>query len=536
MQRFGGLQGRFLLLTLLVGAGLLVGNGAVYYTTDQVRQKADSIIGQEIPLLNAAHELKLAVVQVQQWLTDISATRGQDGLDDGFDQARANVRRFHQSVERIDALAPGLQIGKSGIVADFEAYYQAGRKMAEAYVAGGPAAGNPMMSSFDAAAERLAGDVDQLLTRVQARVQQGVMGQKTLAGTTVGLVLAVSVLILGLLLGLYWLTAGGLRQLAGLRPVVEGIGEGDLSRELGSKRSDEIGDFVQALEGMRSRLAAVVNEIKVGSEVMVDGAGQLRNVVALAGDSAGEQRGSTDQLGVTVEQMAASANEIAARIAEVAQAGQQAHAETQSGQENLGGAIGRLGELVGQIEGTSGVIRMLEEQSGAITGILDVIRGIAEQTNLLALNAAIEAARAGEQGRGFAVVADEVRTLASRTQSSTEEIQQMIEKLVSGVNQAVDSMQASAELADSTMHEAKGAEHSFESIVGLVDHVSQMSTHIASAAEEQSTVARHIAEHVSTIRERAETTAGCMQEATGVVGRMQEQVVNLDGLVRRFDT
>ncbi len=536
MNRFHGIRGRFLALTLLLGVLLLVGNGIVFYNNQALVQEADLISDRSLPLVNAAHEMKLAVVQVQQWLTDISATRGQDGLDDGFQQAEANAQRFRTLLTTIQQLAPELGVADSGIVDAFEAYYLAGRQMARAYIDGGPSAGNRTMGAFDATAERLGAQVDALLEKIQVRATARATRQKALAHTTGGVLLVVSLVVLGFIGVLYWLISRRLRQLGTILPVVEGIGAGDLSVALHADRNDEIGRLAQSLEAMRMRLGDIVNDIGGSSRVLVEGTAQLESAVTIAGQNAAEQRQATDQLGTTVEQMAASAAEIAGRIAEVANAGQQAQEETRAGRETLAGAIGRLGELVSQIEGTSEVIRLLERQSEGITGILDVIRGIAEQTNLLALNAAIEAARAGEQGRGFAVVADEVRTLASRTQSSTEEIQQMIEKLVGGVNQAVDSMLASAELAGTTMQEATGAESSFDSIVGLIEHVSEMGSHIASTAEEQSVVAQEIAENVNRIRAGADATASSMEKATGVVGEMGERVGHLDGLVGRFRT
>ncbi len=534
MKKYQTVLGQFLLMTLFMGGFLLLGNGLVLYDSQSLVAESDGIAERSLPLLNAAHEMKLAVVQVQQFLTDISATRGQDGLDDGFDEAEANAKRFHQAVQRIDALSPGLRVGETALLKDFEAYYAAGKQMAEAYVKGGPSEGNRMMGAFDATAERLAGEVDGLLKKIQSQTDEVAVRQKRLARTTSLVVLVVSLVILGLLLIFHWFIGRRLKRLASLQPVVEGIGQGNLTQVLESDREDEVGQFSRALERMRERLAEIVSDIGGGSRNLVAGTEQLNAAVSLAGGNAVEQSKATDQLGTTVEQMAASATEIASRIAEVADAGQKTQDESRNGRQALADAISRIESLAGQIEGTSQVIEVLEQQSNAITGILDVIRGIAEQTNLLALNAAIEAARAGEQGRGFAVVADEVRTLASRTQSSTEEIQQMIEKLVGGVNQAVSSMQTSAELAGATMQEAAGAEASFEHIVALIEQVSQMSTHIASAAEEQSTVARHIAENVQGIRERAEATQASMQEAGSVVARMGEHIVHLDALVGRF--
>lgn len=534
MKAFRTVRGQFLLLTLMLGVALLVGNGMVFYNNQRLVGIADSVDGRSLPLLNAAHEMKLAVVQVQQFLTDISATRGRDGLDDGFDEAEANAKRFHREIAKIDALAPELKVRQSGIEKAFEDYYAVGRRMAQAYVDGGPEAGNRMMGDFDATAEKLAGQVDKLLGEIQRRASLMAGGQRRLAHTTSGALLVVSLLILALLAVFYAVFRRRLQRLLDMAPVVEGMGEGDLTQVLQDGGEDEFGRFAQALDQMRVRLSEIVADIGASSRVLVDGTGRLRDSVALAGDNAGRQQEATLQLATTMEQMASSATEVASRVAEVANAGQKAQDESRVGQQSLSGAIGRLGDLVGQIDGTREVIQLLEQQSSAITGILDVIRGIAEQTNLLALNAAIEAARAGEQGRGFAVVADEVRTLASRTQTSTEEIQQMIEKLVGGVNQAVNAMQASADLAGDTMQEATGAESAFEHIVSLIEHVSQMSTHIASAAEEQSAVAREVSDEVRAMRDRAETTAQRMRDAGSVVAQMDERVRHLDGLVRHF--
>jgi len=536
MGMLKSIRGRYFVLTIVMGLSLLLGNGLVAYQNQGLVEKADQVAGKSLPLVNAAHELKLAVVQVQQWLTDISATRGLDGLNDGFDVAAENAALFKQSLQRIQQLAPELGLAESGIEADFEAYYAAGRRMAEAYVAGGPAQGNKMMSAFDATAEKLGTQVDQLLEQIRIEAKGIAVQQKRQSHHATFILSGVGVTVLLLLAISYGVMRRRLVALADVLPAVERIGRGDLSTELQVDSGDEIGRLAGVFNGMRQHLSGMVNEISGGSNTLVAGAESVLGSVELAEKSALAQQRETDQLSTTVEQMAAAASEIATRVSEVASAGQEAQGETQAGSTTLDSAISRLQQLVDQIGSTSDAIQRLEQHSEGITGILDVIRGIAEQTNLLALNAAIEAARAGEQGRGFAVVADEVRTLASRTQSSTEEIQQMIQRLVEGSHQAVESMSASAGLAGDTMQEANQAESSFDSIVALIDRISDMSAHIASAAEEQSTVSRHIAENVASIRESADTTANSMSQAGQVTQQMVAETGHLDGLVRQFRT
>ena len=173
----------------------------------------------------------------------------------------------------------------------------------------------------------------------------------------------------------------------------------------------------------------------------------------------------------------------------------------------------------------------MKQNSLHIGTVLDVIRGIAEQTNLLALNAAIEAARAGEQGRGFAVVADEVRSLASRTQQSTQEIQNMIERLQQGASQAVAAMEHSRERAEATVDQARIAGQSLAAIAGMVQSIRSMNVQIAAAADAQSSTATSINRSVESIHTIA---AAASQGAAQVAASSDDLAILAAGLKKNF--
>ncbi|MFO8142146.1 MAG: methyl-accepting chemotaxis protein, partial [Marinobacter sp.] len=160
-------------------------------------------------------------------------------------------------------------------------------------------------------------------------------------------------------------------------------------------------------------------------------------------------------------------------------------------------------------------VNRVSQDSGNIEKIIEVISGIAEQTNLLALNAAIEAARAGTHGRGFAVVADEVRSLASRTQDSTREIQDMIGRLQAGAGEAASEMQSSRERARVTVEKTAEAESALVRIREEVASINDMNAQIASAAEEQSAVAEEVNRNIAKIHDSTvEASAGSEQVAS----------------------
>jgi methyl-accepting chemotaxis protein len=247
-----------------------------------------------------------------------------------------------------------------------------------------------------------------------------------------------------------------------------------------------------------------------------------------------QQRSETDQVATAMNEMTATVREVAGHAAEARKASSSANDEARSGALVATEAIGGIDALSQQIEKSAQVIQKLDTQTEDIGMVLTVIKGIAEQTNLLALNAAIEAARAGEQGRGFAVVADEVRSLASKTQRSTEEIQAMIEALQAGARQAVQAMEKANGKALEGSDQVERSAEGLAAIAGEVATISNMNSHIALAADEQSKVAEEINRKIASISEVADLTAEGAKQTREVSVEIERLAAELEDLVSRF--
>ncbi|WP_413776214.1 methyl-accepting chemotaxis protein [Pseudomonas sp. B21-056] len=263
-------------------------------------------------------------------------------------------------------------------------------------------------------------------------------------------------------------------------------------------------------------------------------AGDMQRIAEVTGDASQQQLAEVDQVATAINEMAASAQEVARSALQASTATEQAKRSTQSGQQLVQYSAEAVQALAEDIGRAVALVEDLAGRSHDIQAILIVIRELAEQTNLLALNAAIEAARAGEQGRGFAVVADEVRHLAQRSHQSTEEIQRLIERLQSGTQDVVHAMRQSHDRTHASVEQAQCAAQALDSIAQSVALIADMNTQIASAAEEQSTVAEALSANVANIGHVSGSVSEGAQRAAAASQSLMQLALHQRALVGQF--
>ncbi len=311
-------------------------------------------------------------------------------------------------------------------------------------------------------------------------------------------------------------------------------GEGDLTRRLEERGRNEVAELGQAFNQFAEKVRRLVSEVAGSTSQVAAAAEEMSAITDEFNRDVAQQRHEIEQVATAMNEMTATVQDVARNAAQAAASAQAADREAQQGQQVVHETVSSIESVSVEVEHTASAIQRLEADSQSISAVLEVIRGVAEQTNLLALNAAIEAARAGEQGRGFAVVADEVRTLASRTQQSTLEIQQVIEQLQSGARNAAEVMHRGRGQVDSSVLQAQQAGSSLTSITIAVASISDMNTQIASAAEQQSAVSDEISQNVVNINQVADRVTESASQTAQASSQLAHLAVGLQTLVGQF--
>ena len=387
------------------------------------------------------------------------------------------------------------------------------------------------LEAFRKAREALNELADYQLERAKRRYDNAQGAYLEMRNLTIGII-AFGLLAAGFL-G-WWLVGSIRRPLFAVRDLLRKLNSGDLTHQVHYKSDDEFGQMANDLNNAVSTQRQMISHVLSTVEQLATAGEEMSAVTDQTTRTVNEQRSQTGQVATAMSEMTATVQEVAGNIAQTADSAREADTQTQEGAQVVQQAVEKINTLAQQIEYSAQTIAEEEQNSKAISAVLDVIRGITEQTNLLALNAAIEAARAGEQGRGFAVVADEVRILAGRTQQSTEEINEMIEKLQAGSRRAVEVMDQSREQSQFAVEYAARSGEALRTISDAVQKINQMSAQIASAAEEQRAVSEEINRNIVAINDMSSETASGAEETATASQELARMATELQDLVMQF--
>ncbi|MTV50218.1 HAMP domain-containing protein [Heliobacillus mobilis] len=500
-----------------------------------------------------SEELKLHVVQVQQWLTDISATRAAEGFDDGFKEAEEHAKNVRQLITELIELNPD---GKDELVAiaeAFEPYYKTGKKMANAYIQGGHEQGNQIMEEFDMVAEKINDKVDQFKVHAYEDINDSIkiIEDSTVRSRTI-LVFSMIISLVTALLAWLYLTRKVIRPLGDVLLKLQDIAnsKGDLTKQINFSSRDEIGELAKALNAIQTTFAQMIGSIKDETtsidDIMTKTNRHAHDLsLQIEGISA-----TTEELAAGMEETAASAENIhstsnrmaqdVAIISEIAEKGTLSVGEIRQRAEKM-----RCDTMSSQHQAIDAHLKIekklldaLEQSRAAekINVLSDAIIQITSQTNLLALNAAIEAARAGEAGRGFSVVADEIRKLAEDSTNIISEIQNTTQVVLSSVeflSQSAD--QVLQFISSQVINDYKSMEKTAEQYYQDAEAVENLVSDFRSTAQQLSDSAEKIRVAIEQISTSTVQAAGGTQNIaneSSIILEMSSQLRNVTDTAR----
>ncbi|WP_320825265.1 methyl-accepting chemotaxis protein [Reinekea sp.] len=513
-------------LLALTALGLSLGLALLVYKDvrllQQVLSQNETVL---LSTIRQGYESRINTIQVQKWLTDISATRAQDGLNDGFDEAERAYQQFRQSIQQLVALDPAHQELYWSIVPVFDTYYRVGKKMAQAYIDGGPAAGNQMMALFDDAAAAIGAKVDLVQAQIRAVASQDIeLAHRTIRRHIVTLLVSFAVLVSIVLIMFGFVVMRVATPAHRIAEHLSAIAEGDLTQELETGRRDELGVIMHASSRIVAKFQAFIGQIIGGSKLNSAYSYALLFSMQDATDAIEQQVQENARIFAEVEALMASTQAMQAAVQQTVLETGDAREQVNASRTNLGDANNIVRELEQHLEHAEVAISALAGQCQSINTVVSTISGIADQTNLLALNAAIEAARAGEQGRGFAVVADEVRALAQRTQESTGEIRETVDALQKLADTAVTTINQNKAVAARNAVLSENVIESLSKTFGYIEAIYHSNQQVHDLTEVQLSNVQAISARSQMIEELSAKVMHNIARSDRLSGRMQQSL------------
>jgi methyl-accepting chemotaxis protein len=505
-------------------------------------RQADESIGEEnavaIPALLAMLEVRFDVVQVQQFLTDVSAT----GEEDGFKEAKTAFDNGLQNLDKLIRLEPQLSKEISSVKDKLGQLHALGVEMAKAYSKEGKEAGNLLMKrpkdGFDAQAQELTGQIEALEKIVRQHMEASARGAESKIAWAQRLSLG-----LGSLVALLTIVSGIvvfrlLHRILGGEPaaaaeIARQIALGDLSQEVvvpPRGKNSLLGSIREMQQGLRK----IIGDIDRSSSELMDSAHELSQAAGKVSSAAQNQSDKAASMAASVEEMSVSITHITDSAGGAHRSAVSARGLSANGGTAVAGAITEMDNISDAVMHAAESVRTLGERSEKISQIVDVIREIADQTNLLALNAAIEAARAGEQGRGFAVVADEVRKLAERTAMATTEIKATVDAVREGTRSAVAEMSSGSDRVLAGAELIRGIGATMAGIEAGVGEVLGAANEISVSLREQDAANQDVARNVEGVAQMTEETSIVVQSVATSASQLEALAGSMNQSIHKF--
>jgi methyl-accepting chemotaxis protein len=518
----------FLTISLLViiFTGLTVSSSYKSKTETKILQ--DQIKSRVISMF----ELEKDIIEIQQWLSDISATRAAEGFDDGIFKAKQYYDHANNIID--DAIKahnafPEKQKSLELLKTHLKEFYETGRKTADAYIEGGPEKGNAMMGEFDPKAEMLKTHIGKMvdnhkkelfdsLNNMITKENFRVLLSAAMGGLSVFLSIMLSIIITRITISPLRLFKEKFSQGA----------EGDLTAVIDYSKQNEIGELSGSFNIFISELNTLIRKLKEISGTVNNQSSDLSSASEQFTATFHEQTEQISEIASAAEELVATAKGVMEQLEIMNVIVSETVASNDESAEQLHGVLKQTDAIKADNSLLAEVVARLVSSSGEIGQIVSTINDIADQTNLLALNAAIEAARAGDHGRGFAVVADEVRKLAERTQISTSEIEKIVETLQKEAGTAKESMENAMSRVDNGAAMIKTMGDNFNESNEKVKSVSSHQNDISTAMNESLKAINNISQVINSVSAGVQESSNAVSFISASARTLKENADELE--------
>lgn len=535
------LKSKFMILLGLISVLLITQITNTVMMISTVNKNLEISQKQTVPTMLDLMDLRKDVIQIQQWLTDISATRAQPGYDDGFGEAESYFNHANEMIDKFVAADINADEMKKFKV-DLAEYNEMAIQMANAYINEGTEAGNEYMGKVDPYAEELTQRLESIVKTGQSELSASEKAvEKALASLKTNFLILSAIMFILTAFFIMSLAKSILKTVYDMNLMTDEIarGDGDLTMRIDVKTTDELGQLGNSFNEFIDKLMTTISIVKENSVNLAERTSNMELAIEQANSIVESSVKDIEVVSYGIHQNAKAAENTAQGLiemekgisivstasADIMNDSKGVFKAAKTGVEKMNNAVISINQVKDSSDNIQLVMSALNDTTQRVNEITSVISSIAEQTNLLALNASIESARAGEYGKGFAVVAEEVRKLAEESKSSTARITSLVNEIGNRTTDALETVENEHKVVEESVNLVQDASLEFDNILVLIEKLSNGLNKISEAVGRQVEISHEMTDAMKSLSDNSSVSASASEDVTS---RMQEQVANFE--------